>query len=185
MPVNTYVLEVTVGGNFYRGYGEDTFTVYDPSLGFTTGGGWFFWPGTRDRTNFGFVMKYGAKGSQPRGSVLVIRHMPNGSIHRLKSNALTALSLGQGTTPLGVIGWATFTGKATYLAPGMTDAVGSYSYTVYVEDRNEPGTGTDRFWLETKDKNLAVVPDLSLQKQAAANTVGISGGNIFSPHTMK
>ena len=38
--------------------------VYDPSLGFTTGGGWFIWPdGSGDKTNFGYTMKYNKKAT--------------------------------------------------------------------------------------------------------------------------
>ena len=44
VPVNTYVAAVTVDGDYYTGAGEDVLVVYDPSLGFTTGGGWFYWP---------------------------------------------------------------------------------------------------------------------------------------------
>ena len=29
---------------YYTGFGEDVLVVFDPSLGFTTGGGQFFWP---------------------------------------------------------------------------------------------------------------------------------------------
>ena len=64
-------------------------TVYDPSLGFATGGGWFPWPETSDKTNIGFTMKYGRNGSRVKGNLLVIRHLP-GSTHR-------------------VSGWASFT----------------------------------------------------------------------------
>ena len=66
VPVNTYVVAASVGGDYYRGASEDVLVVYDPSLGFTTGGGWFYWPGTGetefgymgDKTNYGFNMKY-------------------------------------------------------------------------------------------------------------------------------
>ena len=53
--------------------------------GFTTGGGYFYWPGTEDtetgypgdRTNFGFNAKYLQNGS-PQGNLLVIRHLADG-----------------------------------------------------------------------------------------------------------
>ena len=72
------------------------FTVYDPSLGFTTGGGWFHWPESGERTNFGYTMKYNKKGTNVMGSLLLIRHMPDGSIFRVKSNAIEGLALGYG-----------------------------------------------------------------------------------------
>jgi hypothetical protein len=111
IPVNTYVVAATVAGGYYSGYGEDVLVVYDPSLGFTTGGGWFYWPGTGDRTNFGYTMKYNKKGSKVQGSLLLIRHLADGSIYRVKSNAVDGLALGDG----GAYRWATFGGKSTYL----------------------------------------------------------------------
>ncbi len=54
-------------------------------------------------------------------------------------------------------------------------AAGNHVLTVYVEDRNEPGTGVDRFWIE-------VVGDLSLPRQATADALPIACGNIVVPH---
>ncbi len=103
VPVNTYTVEVTVTGDHYVGSGEDVLVVYDPSLGFTTGGGWFFWPGTDDpetgyrgdRTTFGYTMKYNKAGKNLQGSLLLIRHLEDDSIYRVKSNALDGLALGE------------------------------------------------------------------------------------------
>jgi uncharacterized repeat protein (TIGR01451 family) len=181
VPVNTYVVQVDVGGDYYTGGSEDVLTVYDPSLGFTTGGGWFYWPGTNDKTNFGYTMKYNKKATKVQGSLLVIRHLPDGSIYRLKSNSLDGLALGDEND----YGWATFSGKATYLGAGMIEAEGNHRFIVYVEDHGEPGAGFDRFWLETQDKDGAVVGDLSLEPTAAANAVTIEGGNIVVPQKPK
>jgi len=52
VPVNTYVVEARVGEGFevldtyYFGTDEDAFTVFDPNAGFTTGGGYLYWPNT-------------------------------------------------------------------------------------------------------------------------------------------
>lgn len=181
VPVNTYGAQVSFGGGFYDGYAEDVLVVYDPSLGFATGGGWFFWPGTTEKTNFGFTMKYNKKGQNVQGSLLLIRHLPNGSIYRVKSNALYSLALGEDpTTPMG---WASFSGKATYLEPGWPEPVGNYEFVVYVEDRNEPGAGVDRFWIEVKDQNRYIVPVMSMEREATDNTVEIEGGNNAVPHS--
>jgi cysteine-rich repeat protein len=52
VPVNTYSANVTVNySGYYSGSNEDVLVVFDPSLGFTTGGGWFYWPGTDDPGN--------------------------------------------------------------------------------------------------------------------------------------
>jgi hypothetical protein len=181
VPVNTYVIAASVGGGYYTGAGEDVLTVYDPSLGFTTGGGWFYWPGTTDRTNFGYTMKYNKKATKVQGSLLLIRHLPDGSIYRLKSNALEGLALGDE----GTYGWATFSGKATYLGQGMIEAEGNHTFIAYVEDHGQPGAGVDRFWFEVQDKDGAVVSDLSMDPAAADNAETIDGGNIVVPHRPK
>jgi len=110
--VNTYEVLAEVDGEeicsdaypcrYFYGYDEDAFVVYDPNAGFTTAGGWFYWPGTEleegaqylppggeegfdeidnpcapylgDKTNFGYTMKYNRKGNKVQGSALVMRH---------------------------------------------------------------------------------------------------------------
>jgi hypothetical protein len=193
VPVNTYTVQVLVNGGYYTGSGEDVVTIYDPSLGFTTGGGWFYWPGSEnlatgypgDRTNFGYTMKYNKKGNNPRGSLLLIRHLPDGTIYRVKSNALDGLSLGAGNGD-GTYGWASFTGKATYKEPSWPEPIGNHEFIAYVEDHNEPGNGTDRFWLEVRDKDGLVIPSMSMspagQPAGDDDAVDINGGNIVAPH---
>jgi hypothetical protein len=188
VPVNTYTVQVTVDGDYYTGDGEDVLVVYDPSLGFTTGGGWFYWPGSEneetdylgDKTNFGYTMKYNKKGRNVKGSLLLIRHLPDGSIYRVKSNALYGLALGEMEVDGENIGWASFAGKSTYLEPGWPEPIGNYEFLVYVEDHNEPGTGVDRFWFEVRDKDR--IPDMSMAEPATTNAEYIQGGNIVVPH---
>jgi hypothetical protein len=139
IPVNTYTVQSVIDGGYYSGYGEDVLVVYDPSLGFTTGGGWFYWPDTNDKTNFGYTMKYNKKGQKVKGNLLLIRHMTDGSIFRVKSNALYGLALGQS----GGIGWASFSGKSTYLEPGWSEPIGNHEFLVYVEDHGKPSYGFD------------------------------------------
>jgi Putative Ig domain len=119
LPVNTYTVSAKVAGAWYVGSAENVFTVYDPGLGFTTGGGWFYWPGTTDRTNFGYVMKYTSKLTSLKGSLLVIRHRPDGSIYRVKSNALSTLSVGEDRSiPMG--GRASPARRPTWSRAGWT-----------------------------------------------------------------
>jgi hypothetical protein len=181
IPVNTYTAAGTVTGGYYTGAGEDVLVVYDPDPPSTTGGGWFNWPDTGDRTNFGYTMKYNNKGTRVQGSLLLIRHLPDGSKYRIKSNALYGLALGE-ASGTGSHGWASFSGKATYLAPGTSDAEGNHEVTAYVEDRSEPGAGADRFWLQVRDKDGKVIAELSLSPDADTNAITISGGNIVVPH---
>jgi uncharacterized repeat protein (TIGR01451 family) len=191
VPVNTYSVMVNVDfGGFYVGSGEDVLVVFDKSLGFTTGGGWFYWPGTADaaggylgdRTNYGFNVKYNKNGARVKGSLLVIRHLSDGSIIRLKSNALKGLAIGESSDAGGTFGWAAFIGKATYQEPSWPDPVGNYNFVVYVEDHGEPGAGADRFWIQVKDKDSNVEPDLSMPPLASAGAETIEGGNIVVPH---
>jgi hypothetical protein len=177
VPVNTYTAQVTVGGGYYEGSAEDVLVVYDPSLGFTTGGGWFNWPGTTEKTNFGYTMKYNKKGQKVKGSLLLIRHLPDGSIYRVKSNALFGLALGGSN-----FGWASFSGKNTYLEPGWEEPEGNHTFIVYVEDHGEPGTGADRFWIEVLDKDNLGIPVMSMTEPATANATTIMGGNVVVPH---
>ena len=83
--------------------------------------------------------------------MLLIRHLDDGTgqIYRVKSNALYGLSLGEAGDP--AFGWASFSGKCTYLEPGWEEAIGNYRFIVYAEDWNEPGAGFDQFWLEVRD----------------------------------
>jgi hypothetical protein len=188
VPVGTYTVSAVVDGGYYAGSGEDAVTVFDPSLGFTTGGGWFYWPGTADadtgyagdRTTFGYTMKYNKKGSNPKGNLIVIRHLADGSLYRVKSNALTGLALG--ADPSVPMGWATFSGKATYLDPTMSDPQGNHTFVVYVEDREEPPTGGDRFWIEVRDGDGDVMDDSSMEQRAADHAIELGGGTIVVPH---
>jgi hypothetical protein len=180
IPVDTYDVIATINGNYYSGEGYDGFTVFNPSLGFTTGGGWFYWPGTTEKTNFGFTMKYNKKATSVLGNLLVILHHADGTISRLKSNALDGLAL----KDINGCGIATFSGKSTYETwdPEANEGLGGYvtlggiRFSVYVEDCNEPGTGVDKFWVQGMDK-------LVLEKPAPTNAVTIGGGNIAVPHT--
>ena len=181
VPVNTYSVDVSVDGGYYTGENDDVLTVFDPSLGFTTGGGWFYWPGTNDKTNFGYVMKYNKKRTNLQGSLLMIRHVEGsttGEKWRIKSNALEGLAIGSGAD----FGWASFSGKATYRSP-TEDNEGNNEFTVYVEDHGVPGKGVDQFWVQTRDKQDDVRPELSMPEPGAGNTETIEGGNIFVPHS--
>ena len=182
VPVNIYGIQATVVGGYYvSGLAEEVLVVYDPSLGFTTGGGWFTWPGTDDRTSFGYVMKYNKKMKNVRGNLLIMRHQENGSKYRVKSNALQGLAIGD--LGGGGDGWASFAGKCTYSEPAWPGVQGNYRFIVYVEDRGEPGAGHDQFWLEISDRDLVPVGEMSMARPGSGNTVTLGGGNIVVPHS--
>jgi hypothetical protein len=178
VPVNLYSANVSVTGGYYVGMSEDIVTVFDPSLGFTSGGGWFYWPGTLDRTSFGYSMKYNRNGNGLRGSLMLMRHLPDGTKYRVRSNALYGLALGDA----GAFDWASFNGKATYQEPDWDDPLGNHEFLVYVEDRGQPGAGSDRFWFQLLDRNGVPIATLSMGDPAAAASATIGGGNIIVPH---
>ncbi|HSF80805.1 MAG TPA: hypothetical protein VLA49_06205, partial [Anaerolineales bacterium] len=126
---------------------------------------------------FGYNLKYNKRGTNVQGNLLLIRHMPDGSIYRVKSNALNGLALGDA----GDFTWASFSGKATYLEPGWPEPIGNHEFLVYVEDHGEPGVGADRFWIEVKDKfgNITVI---AMPREAIDHAVTLDGGNIIVPH---
>jgi uncharacterized repeat protein (TIGR01451 family) len=182
VPVNTYAIGVDVNTNgYYHGYEEDVLVVYDPSLGFTTGGGWFYWPGTEDgdypgdKTTFGYNIKYNKKATNVQGSAIVVRHLADDSRYRMKSNALSGLSIGNETD----WGWASFAGKATYQRP-YSDAEGNHEFLIYVEDHGTPGVGNDRFWVRILKDGVPV--EVALPLPGAANAQTLEGGNIVVPH---
>jgi hypothetical protein len=178
LAVNTYEVIVNVTGNYYTAMTyTDGFTVYDPSLGFATGGGSFLLDG--ERVTFGFTMKYLKNGTNLQGNLIVVRHRADGTTVRLKSNSLEGLAI----TQAGTCGVASFSGKATYTRwDAATQAyvtTGNTQFTAYAEDCNNPGTGPDAFWL-TSGGSL-----LSMPGTAAANKATLSGGNIAVPHNAR
>jgi hypothetical protein len=188
--VNTYSVRVTVAGGYYAGEAEDALTVFDPSLGFVTGGGWFYWPGTGDadsghpghRTSFGVVMRYNKGGAGLRGSFVLVSHLPDGSSRRVKSNALEGLSIGGRDEVDASFGWATLVGKATQQEPGAKSSSGNHGFTVYVEEHGRALAGGDRIWVEVADKDGTPLPALSMPRAAPDHAVEIAGGNVVVPH---
>lgn len=175
LAVGTYEVIVTVTGNYYTApQYVDAFTVYDPSLGFATGGGTYTFAG--ERVSFGFTMKYTKSGAGLQGSLVAVRHRADGTTTRLKSNSLTALALQDNGC-----GVATFSGKATYTTwdtpTSQYVTTGSNAFTVYAEDCNNPGTGVDAFWLQS-----AGAPLLSMASPVSTNKATLTGGNIAIPH---
>jgi len=157
VPVNVYDVHVTIGGNFYQGSGDTVLAVYDPSLGFVTGGGVVMHDGVR--ANFGFNAKY-VKSGQIKGSLLYIEHRPSGDVI-LKSNAMGSLSIVGNT--------AYILGKATL------NGVGNYKFRATVVDFGEPGTA-DRFGLQVNNPSNVIVSDLTF------SPITLAGGNIQVPH---
>lgn len=77
VPVNVYDVSLTINGNFYQGTGNTVLTVYDPSLGFVTGGGSLIHNGYK--AMIGVNIKY-LKNGNAQGSLLYIEHRPGGNV---------------------------------------------------------------------------------------------------------
>ena len=178
--VNVYEVEAAVTGNYYTAAGyNDVFTVYDPSLGFATGGGTFLIDG--ERVRFGLNLKYKKNGSGAKGSIVVVRQHANGTRSELVSNALSS-DVALGEDPSVPMGWAAMSGKATYTTWNATTksyvTVGGQEFVLYVEDRNDPGVGPDRAWVG----GPGAIKLPGTPATARANAVPLTGGNVSAPH---
>ena len=195
VPVSTYTAELTINGNYYEGYSEDVVVIYDPGLGYVTGGGWFYWPGTEnidsgypgDRTNFGFTMTYDEDGTNVQGDFLLISHLPDGNIYRVKSNALYGLSIGERSGGGERYDWSSFSGTSTYLEPGWPEPANNYEFTVYIEDheKHQRWYRTDHIWIELVDQDGNVINEISMPSPSSDNTEELLGGDIIIPHDMQ
>lgn len=187
VPPNAYEVSAWVDGlsdttiYYYGETDESVFVVFDASLGFTTGGGWFYWPGSADpqlsscgeggyagdKTNFGFNMKYNKKHKNVQGNLLLMRHVVDSECldagrYKVKSSRLDGMGLGDADDG-NPYGWATFSGKAGFREPGL-DNEGNHSFLAYVEDHNDQGCNqdpSDEFWIEVKDKDGIVVLEIN------------------------
>lgn len=160
VPVNVYDVTISLDGPYYRGSAGTVLSVYDPALGFTTGGGTVTHNGIR--SNFGFNAKYLPNGTI-QGSLLYVEHRPTGDVE-VKSTAMTALSI--------VGKYAIFSGRAT------VNDTGNDMFRVTVIDNGEPGT-TDQFGLWTWSSPGVLIPDLTFPP------ITLTGGNIQAPQPKK
>lgn len=172
---NVYTLSVSVSGAYYTGGPVNgVTTIYDPSLGFTTGGGTVVNPVTGYTGNYGFTAKY-LKSGQIQGNVVYIEHRPSGDV-TLKSSAMNSLTIVN-----------TSTAKPPYIAyiqGAATDqGVGNYQFRVTAIDNGEPGIHTDQFGLQVTDPSGAIVSDLTFPSSGTTDgSPTISGGNISVAH---
>ena len=156
VPVNVYDVTLTINGNFYQGTGSTVLTVYDPSLGFVSGGGSLIHNGFK--ASVGVNIKY-LKSGNAQGSLLYIEHRPGGDVV-VKSNAIGTMAI--------VANEAKPTGKAT------VNGGGNHSFIGRIIDNGEPGL-TDRFGLRVTSPTGAILVDLTF------DPIQLSGGNFSVP----
>jgi len=169
---NIYNVTVTATDDCGNGSTDSIIiVVYDPSAGFTTGGGWFvpdsnsFIDGndvtdTVSKANFGFIVKYKKGADNPDGNLEF--QYKAGDIN-LRSSDMEWLVVQSATK-------VRFKGKATINGEGL------YTFKVTAEDNGEPGTG-DWFKIE-----IWMGPDVDTEngppvpKHKAQGYLG--GGNV-------
>jgi hypothetical protein len=156
VPVNVYDVTATLGGNYYQGSGKTVLTVYDPSLGFVSGGGSIIHNGVK--ANFGLNIKY-LKNGNAQGSLLYIEHRSTGDVV-LRSNAIGNMAI--------VSNEALPTGRATL------NGVGNYGFIARIIDNGEAGS-SDKFGLRVTDPGGAVVLSLTF------DPITLSGGDVSVP----
>jgi hypothetical protein len=150
-------VSISIGGNYYTGSAETCLAVYDPSLGFVTGGGTVVHGGVVGE--FAFNAKY-LKSGQLQGSLMYVEQRPSGQVV-LKSNSMGALAIVGNTAAL--------TGKATLAG------VGNYTFQATVVDNGEPGS-SDQFGIKVTNPSGAVVSSLTF------GPLTLNAGNIVVPH---
>jgi hypothetical protein len=153
--VDVYDVTVTVNG-YYTGTGSTVLAVYDPSLGFVSGGGTIINNG--NIANFGINIKY-IRNGKPQGSLLYIEHRPNGEV-KIKSNALDSMSIVNNT--------------AIVLTKATVNGIGSHNIRMTVVDNGEPGS-SDQLGLQTTNPSNVGMPDLTF------GLTTLRGGNIQVP----
>ncbi|MDI1242210.1 MAG: hypothetical protein PSX80_09850, partial [bacterium] len=160
IPVGVYEVSIVVGGDYYTGGGSTVLTVYDPSLGFVTGGGWVINPNNGYRANFGVNVKY-LKNGKAQGQIMYIEHRPTGDV-KVKSNSMQNVAI--------VGKEAQVTAKATY------GDLGNHVVIARVIDNGDPGTN-DRFGLKLLEPSGRLIPDFNF----LAAPVLLGGGNNQVP----
>jgi hypothetical protein len=152
VPVNVYDVSVVIGGNYYTGTAGSLLSIFDPSLGFVTGGGSVVRNGTS--AQFEFDAKYLTNGNV-QGSLTYLEHRPSGDV-LVQTVTVQSLSI-VGTT--GVI-----------ISTATVNGAGNYMLRATVVDNGEPGINNGQFGLQITS------PDGSIYLSFPLTT--ISGGNI-------
>ena len=166
-PVNVYEVTLVVGGDYYTGSGTTVFTVFDPSAGFASGGGWVVNPVTGYRANYGVNVKY-LKNGNYQGSALYVEHGSDGD-YKVKSTSLNSTG-GFAIIPITGGAEAQIAGKATYFVNDV--GTGNYSFIARVIDKGTPGTN-DQFGMKLINPSGQVVFNFS--------PVTLGGGNNQVP----
>jgi hypothetical protein len=155
-------------------------TVFDPTAGFVTGGGWINSPAgacqltascmsIAGKANFGFASKYKKGSNTPEGQTEFQFQAGDLNFHSSANDYGSLVVAGQ---------------KAQYRGTGTVNGVPGYKFLVVAYDGQAPGgpQGPDRFRIKiTRESGGTVVYDNSMgspEDLDTANPTVISGGSI-------
>ena len=162
-PVNVYEVEASVGGDF-QGADVSVLTVYEPTPGSSTGGGYVTGPEAGDTNAFAYSAAY-LKNGQVQGKFLDIEYDSSGNVvHILKGNVMATMAIVSSGSS--VNNEAIVTGKATL------DGVGNYSYILSGIDNTDQTNQADQYGQQVTDPAGNVVTDVSFSPTA------ITSGNV-------
>lgn len=138
VPVGVYTVQWrTDDGNFYQSPPVDSvLAIYDPSLGFVTGGG-----SVNDNNvsaDFGLNAKYKNDGSL-QGEFTYIEHRPGGDV-KIQATSVSSMSI-VGST-------------AIILGQARINGTGNFGFQLTVTDNGEPGINRDVFGLKLSGTSL-------------------------------
>jgi hypothetical protein len=175
LPAAVYAVHTSIVGTNYSGTGEVAYiSVYDPSGGFVTGGGWINSPAGAlaadpnrvGKATFGFNAKYKKGTTDVTGDTEF--HFSAGDLKFVSSS--------HESTSLVIAGR-----KALYKGKGTINGSGDYRFTVYaVDGQANKGVGPDTFRIKIID---AATGNVAYDNQMGAGegddpTTTLGGGSI-------
>jgi hypothetical protein len=164
--VNVYDLNVAVAGLYYSGSADGILTVFDPSLGGSSGGGSVTNPVTGNGALFGYQARYN-KSTGTVGKMIYIE--TDSAAHQtvLKGNVMSTLAIMTGTGG-GYPKTAKITGKATL------NGGGNYSYIITgVDAAGTTGEAGDQYGQQVTSPAGSLVALETFGPQA------VTGGDVF------
>jgi hypothetical protein len=163
--VNVYDVSVAVGGSYYQGSDDAVLTVFDPSLGGSTGGGHITNPVTGNGAWFGYQANFN-KSTGTVGKMLYIETDSAGHQTVLKGNVMATMAITTGTGG-GYPKTAQITGKATL------NGAGNYSYVITGIDGAGTTGDADQYGQRVTS------PAGSLVAAQSFGPLPVSGGDVF------
>lgn len=154
VPVNEYTLQVALTGDHYTGGAQSAFSVFDPSLGFVTGGGVILRSGSQ--AAFALNAKY-LKNGRLQGDFSWLEHRSGPDV-LIQSTSVQSLS---------IVGNA-----AVIVGEAMVNGALHYGFQVVAVNNGSPGINRDQLALQITNPDGTPRADLSFPLTL------ITGGNV-------